>query len=162
MDWRDAVFDALRFESYDESYSILRRGGVVVGYGMNLPGLTGTPPRPVFPAVMKLLAKKPAFWRGKTIFYYVTRDAKTFVPDLETLFDLLKTGKLSVQIKAVYPLEGIQDAHRVDERFRDGFGGHQGLEVAPRHRQHPSGFGLDAMVRGMTIVSRQSHTYNPT
>ena len=28
------------------------------------------------------------------------------------LFDLLKTGKLSVPIKAVYPLESIQDAHR--------------------------------------------------
>ena len=109
----DAVFDALGFESYDESYSILRRGGVLVGYGMNLPSLTGTPPRPVFPAVMKLLAKNLAFWRGKkTVFYYITRDAKTFVPDLESLFDLLKTGKLSVPIKAVYPLESIQDAHR--------------------------------------------------
>jgi len=29
----DAVFDALGFESFDESYSILRRCGVLVGYG---------------------------------------------------------------------------------------------------------------------------------
>ncbi len=109
----DAVFDALGFESFDESYSILRRGGVLVGYGLNLLTLTGRAPRPVFPAVMKLLAKNLAFWSGrKTIFYYITRDQKTFVPDLETLFDLLKTGKLSVPIKAVYPLENIQDAHR--------------------------------------------------
>ncbi len=109
----DAVFDALGFESYDESYSILRRGGVLVGYGMNLLTLTGQASRPVFPVIMKLLAKNLAFWRGKkTIFYYITRDAKTFVPDLETLFELLRTGKLSVPIKAVYPLESIQDAHR--------------------------------------------------
>jgi synaptic vesicle membrane protein VAT-1 len=109
----DAVFDALGFESFDESYSILRRGGVLVGYGLNLPNLTGTKPRPVFPAVMKLLAKNLAFWSGKkTIFYYINRDSKTFVPDLEALFDLLKTSKISVPIKAVFPLEDIQKAHR--------------------------------------------------
>jgi NADPH:quinone reductase-like Zn-dependent oxidoreductase len=109
----DAVFDALGFESFDESYSILRQRGVLVGYGMNLPTLTGGPRRAVFPAVMKLLAKNLAFWRRKkTIFYYISRDAKTFVPDLEALFDLLRNGKLSVPIKAVFPLEKIQDAHR--------------------------------------------------
>ncbi len=57
----DAVFDALGFESYDESYSILRRGGVLVGYGMNLPALIGAPPRPIFPTLVKLLAKNLAF-----------------------------------------------------------------------------------------------------
>jgi NADPH:quinone reductase-like Zn-dependent oxidoreductase len=109
----DAVFDALGFESFDESYSLLRRRGVLVAYGLNLPALSGTAPRPVFPAVMKLLARNLGFWSGKkTIFYYITRGSKTFVPDLETLFDLLKRGKLSVPIKAIYPLENIQDAHR--------------------------------------------------
>jgi synaptic vesicle membrane protein VAT-1 len=43
----DAVFDALGFESWDESYSILRRGGVLVAYGLNLPALSGSAPRPV-------------------------------------------------------------------------------------------------------------------
>jgi NADPH:quinone reductase-like Zn-dependent oxidoreductase len=38
----DAVFDPLGFESWDESYSILREGGVLVGYGLNLPALSGT------------------------------------------------------------------------------------------------------------------------
>ena len=37
----DAVFDALGFESFDESYSILKKGGVLVGYGQNLPAWTG-------------------------------------------------------------------------------------------------------------------------
>ena len=109
----DVVFDALGFESYDESYSILRQGGRLVAYGLNLPALLGTPPRPVLPAVIKLLARNLAFWSGKkTIFYYITRDAKTFEPDLETLFDLAKSGKISVPIKAIYSLENIQDAHR--------------------------------------------------
>ena len=84
-----------------------------MAYGLNLPALLGTPPRPVLPAVIKLLARNLAFWSGKkTIFYYITRDAKTFEPDLETLFDLAKSGKISVPIKAIYSLENIQDAHR--------------------------------------------------
>jgi synaptic vesicle membrane protein VAT-1 len=109
----DAVFDALGFESFDESYSILRRGGVLVAYGLNLPSLTGSGPRPVLPAAIKLLARNLAFWSGKkTIFYYISRDSKTFVSDLEALFDLLKRGKVTVPIKAVIPLEDIQNAHR--------------------------------------------------
>ena len=109
----DAVFDALGFESFDESYSILRRGGVLVAYGLNLPSLTGSRSRPVLPAAIKLLARNLAFWSGKkTIFYYISRDSKTFVADLEALFDLLKPGKVSVPIKAVIPLEDIQNAHR--------------------------------------------------
>ncbi len=36
----DAVFDPLGFESSDESYSVLKRGGILVAYGMNLPALT--------------------------------------------------------------------------------------------------------------------------
>jgi len=31
----DAVFDPLGLESFDESYSVLKKGGVLVGYGMN-------------------------------------------------------------------------------------------------------------------------------
>jgi synaptic vesicle membrane protein VAT-1 len=109
----DAAFDALGFESFDESYSILRRGGVLVAYGLNLPSLTGTRPRPVLPAIIKLLAKNLALWSGKkTTFYYISRDSKNFVPDLQALFDLLKNGRISVPIKAVFPLEKIQDAHR--------------------------------------------------
>jgi NADPH:quinone reductase-like Zn-dependent oxidoreductase len=116
----DAVFDALGFESWDESYSILRRGGVLVAYGLNLPALSGSAPRPVLPAVIKLLARNLAFWTGKkTVFYYISRDSKRFVPDLETLFQLLQRGKLTVPIKLTVPLAEIQRAHR---EWAKGFG----------------------------------------
>jgi NADPH:quinone reductase-like Zn-dependent oxidoreductase len=109
----DAVFDPLGFESWDESYSILRKGGVLVGYGLNLPALSGTGPRPVLSAIIKLLARNLAFWTGKrTKFYYISRDSKHFLSDLEALFDLLRTGRLCVPIKAVIPLRDIQRAHR--------------------------------------------------
>src|SRR6202789_4426630 len=82
----DAVFDPLGFESFDESYSILKKGGVLVGYGMNLPAWTRTPERPVIPAVLKLFSKNLLFWSGKrTTFFGVSRSSKNFAPDLKQL-----------------------------------------------------------------------------
>ena len=109
----DAVFDPLGFESFDESYSVLRKGGILVAYGMNLPALTKTPRRPVFPAIVKLLSKNLLFWSGKrTTFFGVSRTSKNFTPDLELLFGWLKSGKISVPVKATFRLEEIQKAHR--------------------------------------------------
>jgi NADPH:quinone reductase-like Zn-dependent oxidoreductase len=109
----DAVFDPLGFESFDESYSVLRKGGILVAYGMNLPALTKTPRRPVFPAIVKLLSKNLLFWSGKrTTFFGLRRTSKNFTPDLELLFGWLNSGKISVPVKATFRLEEIQKAHR--------------------------------------------------
>ena len=109
----DAVFDPLGFSSFDESYSVLRRGGILVGYGLNLPTLTRAKPRPFLPAVLRLLSKNLRFWTGKrTTFYGVNRKSKHYLPDLKLLFDLLAAGKISVPIKKVFKLDEIQEAHR--------------------------------------------------
>ncbi len=109
----DAVFDALGFESFDESYSILRRGGILVAYGMNLPQLTKTRRSAALPVILKLLAKNLLFWRGKrTTFFGVNRGSKNFMPDLERLFGWLKSGKIAVPIKATFRLDEIQRAHQ--------------------------------------------------
>jgi NADPH:quinone reductase-like Zn-dependent oxidoreductase len=109
----DAVFDPLGFESFDESYSILKKGGVLVGYGMNLPAWTRTPERPVIPAVLKLFSKNLLFWSGKrTTFFGVSRSSKNFAPDLKQLFEWLRDGKISVPIKATFTLDEIRLAHR--------------------------------------------------
>jgi NADPH:quinone reductase-like Zn-dependent oxidoreductase len=109
----DAVFDPLGFESFDESYSILKKGGVLVGYGMNLPAWTRTPGRPVIPSALKLFSKNLLFWSGKrTTFFGVSRRSKNFAPDLEQLFRWLRDGKISVPIKATFKLDEIQQAHR--------------------------------------------------
>ena len=109
----DAVFDPLGFESFDESWSILKKGGVLVGYGLNLPAWTSTPERPIIPSVLKLLSKNLLFWSGKrTTFFGVTRTSKHFAPDLEQLFQWLKEGKISVPIRATFKLDEIQKAHR--------------------------------------------------
>ena len=102
----DAVFDPLGFESLDESYSVLRKGGILVAYGMNLPALTKTPRRPVFPAIVKLLSKNLLFWSGKrTTFFGLSRTSKNFTPDLELLFGWLNSGKISVPVKATSGLK---------------------------------------------------------
>lgn len=109
----DAVFDPLGYESFDESYSVLRRGGILVAYGMNLPALKMTPRPTEFPAILKLLSKNLLFWSGKrTTFYSVSRTSKNFIPDLELLLSWLKSGKISVPIKATFRLGEIQKAHR--------------------------------------------------
>ena len=109
----DTVFDPLGFESFDESYSILRKGGVLVGYGMNLPAWTGTPERSVIPSAFKLFSKNLLFWSGKrTTFFGVNRGSKYFAPNLEQLFEWLKDGKISVPIRATFKLDEIQQAHR--------------------------------------------------
>jgi len=109
----DAVFDPLGFESFDESYSILSKHGVLVGYGGNLPTLNGQPPRTqIWPAI-KLLLRNLMLGSGKkTRFFYISRDQSTFVPELETLFRMVREGKITVPIKRVFSLDEVPIAHR--------------------------------------------------
>ena len=109
----DAVFDPLGYQSFDESYSVLHKGGILVAYGMNLPALTNTPRPSALPVMVKLFSKNLLFWSGKrTTFFGLTRKSKNFTPDLERLFEWLKAGKISVPIRATFKLEEIQKAHR--------------------------------------------------
>jgi NADPH:quinone reductase-like Zn-dependent oxidoreductase len=113
----DAVFDPLGYQSFDESYSILRKGGILVGYGQNLPALTNTPQTSPVPMVLKLLARNLVFWSGKrTTFFGLNRGSKHFASDLELLFRWLAEGRIHVPIKAVFPLADIQSAHRMYAR----------------------------------------------
>ena len=107
------MFDPLGYESFDESYSILKKGGILVAYGMNLPAFTKTPRSAVLPVILKLFARNLQFWSGKrTTFFGLNRRSKGFLPDLEVLLRWLAEGKLHVPIKAVFPMEQIQAAHR--------------------------------------------------
>jgi synaptic vesicle membrane protein VAT-1 len=109
----DAVFDPLGYESFDESYSILRRGGILVGYGLNLPDLSQGPRRAVLPVMLKLFARNLFFWTGKrTTFFGVNRKSKNYLSDLQLLLDWLERKKIVVPIKATFSLEDIKAAHR--------------------------------------------------
>jgi NADPH:quinone reductase-like Zn-dependent oxidoreductase len=109
----DAVFDPLGFESFDESYSVLRKGGILVGYGLNLQNFSGSGPRPFLPQYLGLLARNLKFWTGKRAsFYGLDRASKYYISDLTRLLALLGDGKISVPVKAVFKLDDIRQAHK--------------------------------------------------
>lgn len=109
------VYDALGFESWDESWSILSKdGGHLVGYGGNLNTLNGGKQRSQPVQIAKLLAKGLVpFCPYKTSFYYIDRDQKTFEPELKTLFGLLAKGGIRVPIRKLWTLEQVPEAHRM-------------------------------------------------
>jgi synaptic vesicle membrane protein VAT-1 len=109
----DAVFDPLGYESFDESYSILKRGGILVGYGMNLPGLSQKRRRSIVPVMLKLFGRNLAFWSGKrTTFFGLSRTSKHYLSDLSLLLQWLEARKILVPIKATFALSDIRAAHR--------------------------------------------------
>jgi NADPH:quinone reductase-like Zn-dependent oxidoreductase len=112
------VFDPLGFESWDESYSILApKYSMLIGFGGNISNLQGGEAKSMVTPVAKLFARNYLkVWEGrKTRFYYITRDDKTYVSDLEALFGLVQQGKVKVPIKRVFRMrdsEDIREAHR--------------------------------------------------
>jgi NADPH:quinone reductase-like Zn-dependent oxidoreductase len=109
-----AVFDALGFESFDESYSILttKERSIVVAYGNNLGSLTDGKVRSPWIPMIKLLFKALYFWTNKTTsFFAITRDQSTFEPELRKLLEMTKEGIISPPIKAVWEFDDIKEAH---------------------------------------------------
>lgn len=109
------VFDPLSFESYDESWEILARGGgKLVGYGGNYNVLNGGKTRSQWPQIVKLLAKNlNVFCPNSTTFFYVDRDQSTFEPELKTLLEMLRKAEIKVPIRKLWTLEEVPEAHRM-------------------------------------------------
>ncbi|KAJ4366069.1 hypothetical protein N0V95_000296 [Ascochyta clinopodiicola] len=109
------VFDPLAFESYDESWDILAPGGgKLIGYGGNYNVLNGGKTRSQIPQVAKLLSKNlNVFCPNSTAFFYIDRNQSTFVPELTTLLEMLKSGKITVPIRKLWTLEQVPEAHRM-------------------------------------------------
>lgn len=109
----DIVYDALGFESWDESWDILSKTGHLIGFGGNYNMLNGGKIRSQPLQIAKLLAKGLLPFSSRTTgFYYIDRDQKTFIPELKTLFAWLQSGKVQVPIRKVWTLEQVPEAHR--------------------------------------------------
>jgi synaptic vesicle membrane protein VAT-1 len=113
--------------SLDKSYSILRNGGILVGYGMNLPSLSGSRRPSILPVMLKLLARHLLSWtRKRTTWIGVTRSSKH--------------SKISVPIKGTLNLRDIKAAHR--EYASSAGMGSIAIKVTPRDQdsfQDPGG-----------------------
>ncbi|KAK5988473.1 Protein indc11 [Cladobotryum mycophilum] len=109
-----AVFDPLGFESFDESWSILTNAqpSTLVAYGNNKNSLGDDQPRSPYLSIAKLFLRNAVLWSNKSAsFFMITRDQKTFEPELTTLLDMLKEGRISVPIKGVWDMDNIKEAH---------------------------------------------------
>jgi len=117
MGGMDVVFDALGFESWDESYQILSEKGLLVGYGGNQAALKGDEDnRSQVPAIGKLWARgllSSVLGGRRTTFYYINPGSVAYQQGLSAVMEMLAEGKIEVPIKAVWDLttEGLREAH---------------------------------------------------
>ncbi|KAI8949004.1 zinc-binding dehydrogenase [Xylaria longipes] len=115
-----AVFDALGADSWEESYSILppcsggKEQGLLVAYGQNQSALTDADSSGggLKPLAKLLMKNAKIFSNRSTCFYYIARDQASFVPSVNTLFDMVKDGKIDVIIKNIWDMEDIKTAHQ--------------------------------------------------
>lgn len=110
-----AVFDALGFESFDESYDILTPDGILIAFGTNGDSLAGDAPRDPSESVAKLFARNGQSGK-RTTFYGLAKENPTYVANLKTLIEMLKNGDFKVPIRKVWELDEIREAHRAWSR----------------------------------------------
>ncbi len=113
-DGLDAVFDGMAGDYIKRGFSVLRRGGTLVGYGnpMSVAGM--------FQALgqVVLFSLLP---NGKSAKYYSTGvsriNRRIFLEDWATLFKLLEEGKIKPVIEAKFP---ILEARKANELLESG------------------------------------------
>jgi len=113
-DGLDAVLDGMGGDYFQRGISVLRQGGVYVGYGNPLS----------FPALLRLLGKTLLFNmlpNGKTARLYGTStsrfDRRPYMEDWAALFKLLAEGKIKPVIEHRYPL---LEAAQANARLESG------------------------------------------
>jgi synaptic vesicle membrane protein VAT-1 len=112
MGGADAVLDPLGFDSWNESFSILAKNGILVGYGGNGGNFDEkNKDRSVIGPTLRLLSRNLCP-NSRTSFYYITRDDKHYIEDTQTLLQLLADGEIQPLVKGVFDLDNIQEAHK--------------------------------------------------
>jgi len=113
-DGLDAVFDGMAGDSFTRGFSVLRRGGTLVGYGNPTS----------FTSMLKVLCQVALFTilpNGKSAKYYSTGASrfnwKMFQEDWATLFSMLGDGKIKPVIMKKYP---ILEAARANTLLESG------------------------------------------
>ncbi|KZY67763.1 oxidoreductase, partial [Oleiphilus sp. HI0065] len=114
----DAVFDPIGGESFKRSFSVLRKGGTIVGYGFYnaVSGKGGSIAKDFL--TIKLWNLLP---NGKHSHFYSIADLRKkhpdwFKKDLTTLFQMLKDKKIEPVIGAVLSLDEAAKAHELIEK----------------------------------------------
>jgi NADPH:quinone reductase-like Zn-dependent oxidoreductase len=113
----DAVFDPIGGDSFKRSFSVLRRGGILVAYGFHnaVMGKGGSIPLDFLRLKMWNILPNDR----STTFYSITalrqKQPDWFSEDLTKLFGLLSQGKIKPLIGARMPLAEVRRAHELVE-----------------------------------------------
>lgn len=110
----DAVFEGMAGEYFKRGFSVLGKGGVLVGYGNPLS----------FSGMLKVLGQVALFSllpNGKSAKYYSTGVSRLnwdlFLEDWAKLFELMETGQIKPIIAAKFP---ILEAARANQMLESG------------------------------------------
>ena len=117
----DAVFDTIGGKSWSRSYSCLAKGGTLIAFG----ALQMTTGEEQLPSLLLGFLKLLVLWKllpngKKSIFYNIQKDREKnpqlFAEDLQTLFAMLKEGRLKPAIAGKRPLEDAVEIHHLIDR----------------------------------------------
>jgi NADPH:quinone reductase-like Zn-dependent oxidoreductase len=110
----DAVFDGMAGDYFKRGFSVLRRGGILVGYGNPMS----------FAGMLQVLGQVVLFSllpNGKSAKYYSTGVSRfnwgMFLEDWATLFTLLQESRIKPVIQAKFP---ILEAAKANELLESG------------------------------------------
>ena len=107
----DAVFDPLGYDSFPKSFSMLRHGGTVIGYGFNGNVHNGQRGN-IFVAILKFFVLNLNTAGKKATFYGINRDSADFQEDLKSLVGQVLSQTFVPTIKKRFKLAEVADAHR--------------------------------------------------
>lgn len=116
----DAVFDTLGGRSWRRSYRLLKRGGLLVGFG----ALEMGQGRESLPSLLWGFAQLMLLWKllpdgRRSVFYNILRrrqqHPEEFREDVATLFEMLQAGRLQPAVAQRLPLADVAEAHRLIE-----------------------------------------------
>ncbi len=116
----DAVFDPIGGKNFKKSFSILKKHGVLVAYGFYnaVMGLGGNIPMDFIGLKLKNLLPNGR----KAVFYSIGALRKKhpdwFAEDLTKIFKMLAENKIKPHVAGHYPLEKVQEVHRLIEEAK--------------------------------------------
>ena len=116
----DVVFDPLGGKSLERSFRLLRPGGTLVAYGFYhaVMGQGGNIPFDFLRVKVWNMLPNGRAASFYSIGAWRRRHPEWFVEDLNTLFDLLKQGKIKPVIAKRMPLTEVRRAHRLIEEAK--------------------------------------------
>jgi NADPH:quinone reductase-like Zn-dependent oxidoreductase len=119
----DAVFDAIGGRHFNRSYSVLRRGGILVGYGQSAAvAADGTPDRAAgaWGFLGGIVLPKLLPDGRRTVFYNAwsleKKQPQAYREDLSKVFELLASRRIEPVLASTVPLA---DAAQAQQRLQD-------------------------------------------